>query len=30
LMLAGQNRVLLDIRHEPPILSIHSKCRWTI
>jgi hypothetical protein len=30
LMFARQNRVLLNIRHEPPILSIHSKCRWTI
>jgi integrase len=26
---ASQNRILLDIRHDPPILSIQSKCRWT-
>lgn len=26
---ARRNRMLLDIRHDPPILTLHSECRWT-
>lgn len=26
---AKRNRMLLDIRHDPPILTLHSECRWT-
>lgn len=25
---ARRNRILLDIRHDPPILTLHSDCRW--
>jgi hypothetical protein len=26
---ARRNRMLLDIRHDPPILTLQSECRWT-
>jgi hypothetical protein len=26
---AKRNRMLLDIRHDPPVLTLHSECRWT-
>ncbi len=27
---ARRNRMLLDIRHDPPILTLHSHCRWVV
>lgn len=26
----ASNRILLDIRNDPPILGIRSKCKWTL